>query len=225
MNSSAAEVTPVLLADQVFEVLRKKILTGELEGGSPLRVRNVAKMVDTSVMPVREAIRRLEDIGLASHIPHRGTVVRLFTAAELLHIYDVRALIEVEAAARGAKQITEADVEAMVTAADRMDTAVKRGDAWKALDEDEVIHRTLYAAGENPVLLDMIEKLWVQCRPYKYLGAVEAMADKDDSLWASQREIIDSVISRRPMAVASLIDQSLTSARRRLEDHLNRDTQ
>lgn len=224
MDSSAAEVTPILLADQVFEILRDKILTGELEGGSPLRVRNLAKMVGTSVMPVREAIRRLEDIGLASHIPHRGTIVRLFTGTELLHIYEVRVLLEVEAAVCGAKQLIDTDVEAMMAAADRMDAAVKRGDAGEALDEDEAIHRTLYAAGGNLVLLDMIEKLWVQCRPYKYLGAVEAIANRDDSLWTSQREVINAVISRRPIAVASLIDQSLTSARRRLEAHLNRDT-
>lgn len=223
MDSSIPEVVPTLVADQVFEVLREKILTGELTGGSPLRVRQLAKMVGTSVMPVREAIRRLEDIGLASSVPHRGAVVRQFTPAELMHIYEVRGILEVEAATMGARNVTESDLETMVAAVERMERAVDRQDATEALDEDEVIHRTLYAATKNPVLLDMIEALWLQCRPYKYMGAVEALRAEDTSLWSSQREIIDAVSARKPLAAASLINESLTSARRRLEDRLQRE--
>lgn len=225
MDSSTSEVTPTLLADQVFEVLRDKILTGELPGGSPLRVRNVADMVGTSVMPVREAIRRLGDLGLASHIPHRGAVVREFTLPELIHIYEVRALLEVDAAVKGVQNISEEAVATMLAAADRMDQAVERAEASEALDEDEVIHRTLYEASGNPVLVEMIEMLWLRCRPYKYLGAAEALAKHDDSLWSSQRMIIQAVGTRRPIEVTSLINKSLTSARRRLEDRLSRETE
>lgn len=223
MGSSVPEVVPTLIADQVFEVLREKILTGELEAGSPLRVRPLAKMVGTSVMPVRDAIRRLEDMRLVTSFPHRGAVVRQFTTSELMHIYDVRGILEVEAAAMGARGVTESDIEVMGAAADRMEQAVARRDANEALDEDEIIHRVLYAASNNPVLVEIIEKLWLQCRPYKYMGAVEAMGQGDMSLWTSQREIIQAVSSRKPLATASLIDRSLTSARRRLEERLQRE--
>lgn len=223
MDSSIPEVVPTLVADQVFQVLREKILTGELESGSPLRVRNLAKMVGTSVMPVRDAIRRLEDMRLVTSVPHRGAVVRQFTTNELMHIYEVRGILEVEAATMGARHVTESDIEVMNAAADRMEQAVARQDANEALDEDEVIHRVLYAANNNPVLVEIVEKLWLQCRPYKYIGAVEAMNKDDMSLWTSQREIIRAVSSRKQLAVASLIDQSLTSARRRLEERLQRE--
>lgn len=102
-TSPALTVTPALVADQVYEALRTAILTGKLAGGSPLRVRDVAAMVGTSVMPVREAIRRLEETGLATRVAaHRGAIVRQFTVEELIHIYEVRATLELEAARRGA---------------------------------------------------------------------------------------------------------------------------
>ena len=56
---------PSLLTDQVYTVIREAILHGEMPAGTRLRVRDLAAQVGTSVMPVREAIRRLEEAGLA----------------------------------------------------------------------------------------------------------------------------------------------------------------
>ncbi|WP_426977288.1 GntR family transcriptional regulator [Pseudarthrobacter sp. O4] len=147
----AFSITPTLVADQVYEALRTAILTGELAGGSPVRVRDVAAMVGTSVMPVREAIRRLEETGLATRVAaHRGAVVREFTVDELIHIYEVRATLEIEAARRGAANVTDADVARMEAACARMQKAVTERRVWDALDDDEDLLRTLYSAGRNP---------------------------------------------------------------------------
>lgn len=213
-------VTPTLVADQVFDVLRSRILTGELAGGFPLRVRDVAAMVGTSVMPVREAIRRLEEAGLATRIPHKGAVVRKFSVSELIHIYQVRTLLEVQAARRGAEKVTDEDLAEMQAACDRMVQAVAEERVSDALDDDEVIHRTLYNAGGNPVLTNVIDTLWLQCRPYKVMGAAEAIANNDSSLWTSQQSIVDAARNRDAEATSALIDQSLASALHRLERRL-----
>jgi hypothetical protein len=57
---------------------------GELPGGTQLKVRDLAEQVGTSVMPVREAIRRLEESGLAAREPHKGAVVKSLTMPELV---------------------------------------------------------------------------------------------------------------------------------------------
>lgn len=220
MSQTEVLVTPTLVADQVYDVLRNKILTGDLAAGFPLRVRDVATMVGTSVMPVREAIRRLEETGLATRVPHRGAIVKEFTASELIHIYEVREILEVEAARRGADRITDEAIAQMEIAGERMQLAVNAQKASDALDEDEFIHRTIYNFGGNPVLIDMIENLWLQCRPYKYIGANEALKTNDSSLWTSQREIIEAAKVRDADAVATLIYRSLQSARERLERRL-----
>jgi len=213
-------VTPTLVADQVFEVLRSRILTGELAGGYPLRVRDVAALVGTSVMPVREAIRRLEEAGLATRVPHRGAVVRKFSVAELIHIYDVRTILEVQAARRGAVMVTDKDLAVMQAACDRMLQAVAEDRVSDALDDDEVVHRTLYQAAENPVLTSVIENLWLQCRPYKVIGATEAIASNDTTLWTTQQAIVDAASNRDAEAASAIIDQSLASALQRLERRL-----
>ena len=92
MISGRAE--PSLLTDQVYAMIREAILKGEMPAGTRLRIRDLAAQVGTSVMPVREAIRRLEEAGLAERSPHKGAVVRGLTLAELVHVYDVRRLLE-----------------------------------------------------------------------------------------------------------------------------------
>lgn len=220
MSSTGLAITPTLVADQVYEALRSAILTGELAAGSPLRVRDVAAMVGTSVMPVREAIRRLEETGLATRIAHKGAVVREFTVTELIHIYEVRSTLEVEAARRGTLNIKDSALAHMDAAYARMQLAVAEKRVSDALDDDEDLLLTLYKAGGNPVLVDVIETLWLQCRPFKVIGATEAVAKNDSSLWTPQRAILKAAKAKDVAAVTSITEQSLASARRRLEKRL-----
>lgn len=214
-------VTPSLVADQVYEVIEHAIFTGVLPSGSRLRVRDLAVMAGTSVMPVRDAIRRLEEVGLAVRTPHKGAVVRDFTILELINIYNVRTLLEVEGARLGATQISDQDVRTMRTAVKTMQTAVKHAQVSKALDADEVLLRTLYAAGGNGVLMDVIEILWKQCRPFKVIGATAAIDEGDQTLWESQPEILAAAMSHDPLRAIRATKESLLSARRRLEKRLN----
>jgi DNA-binding GntR family transcriptional regulator len=220
MSSTGLAVTPTLVADQVYESLRSAILTGELTAGSPLRVRDIAAMVGTSVMPVREAIRRLEETGLATRIAHKGSLVREFTVAELIHIYEVRATLEIEAARKGTANISDTDLNHMEAACERMQRAVAEGRVSDALDDDEDVLRTLYSAGANPVLVNMIETLWLQCRPYKVIGATEAIAKNDSTLWSPQKALLEAAKAKDVAAATSITQQSLASARRRLEKRL-----
>jgi len=210
-------VTPTLVADQVYEVLENAILTGTLESGSPLRVRDLAAMVGTSVMPVREAIRRLEEAGLATRIPHKGAVVRTFTATELIHIYDVRTILEVQAATQGAPNVSRKNLHEMETSCGRMQKAVAEGRIIDALDLDEDVLRTLYRASGNPVLVSTIEQLWLQCRPYKVIGATEALAKNDNTLWTPQPALVQALLDGDTAAATTITADSLASALRRLE--------
>ena len=94
--NSPVAVIAAPLAHQVFDTLRGWIVNGQLQPGYRLRVRDVAAMVGTSVMPVREAIGRLVETGLAIHEPYKGARVRALDAV----IHETLALIASSAAHR-----------------------------------------------------------------------------------------------------------------------------
>lgn len=213
-------VTPMLMADQVYEALQQAIFAGELAAGTPLRNQELADMVGTSMMPVREAIRRLEETGLATRVPHKGAVVKKFTAEELIDVYDVRTTLEVEATRRGVGAVTDEHVRQMEEACDLMQQAVAERRVSEALDQDEVVLGTLYRAGGNPVAMSILETLWKQCRPYKVIGATEALEHDDSSLWSFQPQLVEAARSRDVAAAVAVTEASLASARHRLERRL-----
>ena len=210
-------VASTLVADQVYEILANDIFTGRLPAGARLPVRDVAAQVGTSVMPVREAIRLLVENGLAVSHPHRGARVREFTHRELIQIYDVRSLLEVEATRQGAPSVTPADLEEMRAACDRLYRAVMQRRVSDALDEDEALLRRLYRAGGNAVLVETIESLWIQCRPYKVIGARAAIQTHDASLWAPQPALVDALQAGNTALAVEINRESVAAARRRLE--------
>lgn len=215
------ETKPLLVADQVYEMVAARIFSGELAAGARLRIRDLADEVGTSVMPVREAIRQLVENGLAETEPHRGARVRAFTARELIHIYDVRSILEIEATRTGAPNVTPTDIAVMREACERMYRAVVHVNVHDALDEDERLLRTLYNAGGNPVMVEHIETLWIQCRAYKVIGASAAMQRQDSSLWTPQPALIDALEAGDVDLATTITHDSIAAARRRLEAELS----
>jgi DNA-binding GntR family transcriptional regulator len=212
-----SKVQATLVTDQVYEAIRASILNGELPAGSRLRVRDLAALVGTSVMPVREAIRRLEEAGLAEREPHRGAVVKGLTFEELVHVYDARRLLEVEAARLGAARITPSDCERMRAEYDLMRAAIDAEDVPAYLDRDEALLAVLYEASGNPVLLQLIRTLWLRCRSYKLVGAQGTLGSSgDENLWTYQQRLIDAAAANDEAAAAAVNNASLLNATDRI---------
>ena len=215
MISGRAE--PSLLADQVYTVIRAAILQGEMPAGTRLRVRDLAAQVGTSVMPVREAIRRLEEAGLAERSPHKGAVVKGLTLPELVHVYDVRRMLEVEAARLGAKGITPEETARMQAEYELMGTALDEGRVVAYLDHDEALLAILYSAARNPVLVQVIRGLWNQCRAYKIVGAQGSLdSGNRDPLLHYQQRLVAAARDNDDEAAAAINEASLDDATERI---------
>lgn len=209
-----------LLTDQVFVRLRDDIVHGRLPAGERLRVRDLAARMGTSVMPVREAIRRLEEAGLANRTPHRGAVVRGATLEDLLQIYDIRLLLETDAAGRGCAAVRPADADKMAQLFRSMQAAAQEGRIVEALDDDEALLRALYSAQSNQLLVELVEGLWRKCRVYKVLGATTAHHNADMSLWSYQAGLVEAARTQDVDRAADITRESLLSARNRIETTL-----
>jgi DNA-binding GntR family transcriptional regulator len=207
----------MLLTDQVYSMIHEAIMNGDLPAGSRLRVRDLAEQVGTSVLPVREAIRRLEEAGLAERSPHKGAVVKGLTLEELVHVYDVRRLLEVEAARLGAQRISPEDCDKMQAEYDSMRSAIAEGRVVALLDHDEALLTILYNAAGNPVLLEVIRTLWYRCRAYKIVGAQGTLQSTgDDSLWRYQQDLISAARNHDDTAAAGVNEESLANATDRI---------
>ena len=85
------------LTSQIVGLLKSRILNGELTSGMRLWADDLAKDLEVSIAPVKEALLILSGEGLIQNIPRRGSVVRTFSVREMHELYQVRRLLEIEA--------------------------------------------------------------------------------------------------------------------------------
>lgn len=95
---------PKSLTELVAESLRDWIVSGELELGARLSEARIAKDLDVSRTPVREAINRLEMEGLLTVEPQRGSSVFLLEPKELAKLCDARVCLETTALATAIRE-------------------------------------------------------------------------------------------------------------------------
>src|SRR6476646_7642908 len=99
------------MAEYALEQLREAIILGELPAGTPLRLDELARSLGMSISPIREAVRQLEALGLAKHVPHQGARVVPFDIDDLRDLFEVRLALESLAVRRAASRITPAERE------------------------------------------------------------------------------------------------------------------
>src|SRR5262245_31896745 len=117
------------IVDTVQDTLREAILSGSLRAGEQLSVPELARRLNVSRSPVREAVLGLVAQGLAVEQPRRGVVVATIAPDDLVAIHEVREFLEAGAARLCAQRIDEAGVERLKKIIAEQQRAVKDHDA------------------------------------------------------------------------------------------------
>src|SRR5215470_12224528 len=148
------------MAEYALEQLREAIIMGELPAGTPLRLDELARSFGMSISPIREAVRQLEALGLAKHVPHQGARVLDFDVDELRDLFEVRLALESLAVRRAAERFTDADARAARAHLDRFDETRSEGEVRETLRAHTDFHFTLYEASGSPWLVALIRPAW-----------------------------------------------------------------
>ena len=167
MPSKLAPIAHTTAADAATSALFDAIVDGSLGPGSHLRLNELAEQFGFSHMPVREALRRLEHLGLVQVEPHRGAFVREMTLEDVTCTYETRFLLEGEAAYRAAGQFSPAAEQVAREALAARAYHLERGDTQHARDAHERFHFTIYEAASNPWLVRSIMPLWRNAERYR----------------------------------------------------------
>lgn len=155
------------LAEHAFNELRQRILAGDLVSGQHLPIRDLAASLGMSVMPVREALRQLEAVGLVQHRPHRGATVAEASAEELRDLLRARLLLESSAAELAAERFTAAANAAAEAALAGYDAALRGRDLAGVRSADQAFHTVIYEAAESPWLRRLITPVWESAARYR----------------------------------------------------------
>lgn len=155
--------------DSAYNQLRKAIIDGEYPPGAPLRHSELTDAFGVSLIPIREAIRKLEVERLVTSIPNRGAWVAPISLEDVRDVYDTRVVLEVEALRRAWPRLSDEGTSAIREVRDRMVGRKRRDNRFYALHRQ--FHFDLYDMSESPWLVHMIEILWSHTERYRRLAA------------------------------------------------------
>ena len=151
--------------DTTYATLRQWVTVGKFLPGERLKIRNVAQALGVGVMPVRAALLRLAAEGALTHSANKGVSVPALSKAEFDDVLQNRLLLEGEAAERGALRMALPERQALRQLAQAMDAALQANDAKAYLDANEEFHVRLYRAAGSPLLMALIETVWLKVGP------------------------------------------------------------
>lgn len=142
------------LRERVLKQLRSEIISGEVPPGTLYSVPSLSAELEVSTTPVREALLELANAGLVEPVRNKGFRVSRPSLKELHELFDMRELLEIQAA-RLLMAAPECNVQQMRVHAREIERAVLDDDVRSYLEADRSFHNEMFAASGNDLLADM----------------------------------------------------------------------
>lgn len=199
------QVTSKSLADGAYESLMEAIVSGELAPGQRLRIDDLAGVLGTSRVPVRDAIKRLEADGLIETKSNAWTRVTPIRAQEAADAFPIIASLHALATRLGVPALTDDHLERMLEADARRTAALESGQVVEAIEADDSFHGILLEASRNEVLGESIERLMPRIRRLDLLH-FSRLSRRNSS--GDHAEIIEACRNRDAFAASALVERN-----------------
>jgi len=153
-----AAATNGLIAERAYLEMRDRIVTLRLPPGTVLREDHLMRELGIGRTPLREAVKRLALENLVAVQPRRGTFVTGVNAADIIHITEVRAELEGQAAELAAERMDGEARKRAEALLRELEALEPRTDQDALMRVDERVHRLTWEAAGNPYLLETLER-------------------------------------------------------------------
>jgi DNA-binding GntR family transcriptional regulator len=207
-----------VLADQVYEELVVALVDGKLAPGTALSIDGLARELQVSATPVREALARLESTGLVSRVALKGyRVSPPLSTEEMLQLLAARLVIEPVNAREACQKVTPDFVQSLEDSLQRqakaptdVSFAVYR-EFWVA---DEEFHRLIAEHAGNRFLLSAYDALGGQIQRFRHFGT-QGVRDASAAL-SEHAQIVEAFRKGDPQGAESAMEGHIVAVRDRV---------
>jgi DNA-binding GntR family transcriptional regulator len=155
---------------RVYRALANGLKTGMFRPGEAVTLRSLAMRIGTSAMPVRQAVSRLIAERALVLLPNRSVIVPRMSRARFVELSRARKMLEGMAGEGAAAATTPALLRTLSDSNEAMKRSIEADDLRGALSHNTAFHFALYRSAGMPVILPLIEMLWLQAGPFLALS-------------------------------------------------------
>jgi len=159
----------------VYRTLRDAIVRCELPPGERLVIDDLARRLEVSSIPVREALQLLQSEGLVVTVPHVGTSVAPLSRDSVAEVFTVMEGLEVVATRAAARRARPEDLEALGDIVALMDEALAGGAHEEWAEQNTLFHAAISRLTAMPMLQEMMERAldrWDRVRRFFFAGVL-----------------------------------------------------
>lgn len=154
------------IQEGIYEELANAIVSGKIRPGERITLESIASQFDVSIMPVREAFRKLEATKLVTREKNRSIRISELSVENIREMLDIRLMLEPYAAEKAVMIRTEKAVQILSSLHNQMENTE---DVDTYLKTNREFHFTIYEEAKLPILVEIIESLWERYSPYLYI--------------------------------------------------------
>jgi DNA-binding GntR family transcriptional regulator len=194
-------------AQNIFDLLRSDIVLGVLKPLDPIRESELAERLSVSRTPVREALLRLQLLGLVDIFPQSGTRVAPIRLEKVRAAQLIREAVEVEVVRRASQVASDAALERLGHIIEDQVIAARRNDLRRLFELDEDFHRAIHEAAGLTAVSDELEDVKVHLNRLRFVSV--AWPRGADKITAEHEEILAALRRRDEAAAAAAMTMHL----------------
>lgn len=210
----AVSTAPLTKADMAYRQVREEIVEGIMAPGAAIDQEALAARLGLSTTPVREALRRLESEGLVVSRPHRDTIVAPLSLQQLEDTYAVRLALDPLAVEIAARDASDDDLGALQELAEKARAAAD-SDPVTQMYQNRNLHRAMYRACGNAVLIQTLDNLWDSSDRYR-LTLLRGDRTIGSQAHAEHSAIVQAMVERRAGDAAALMRKHVAGSLERV---------
>jgi DNA-binding GntR family transcriptional regulator len=182
-------------SQRVADVIAERILSGQLVPGERIKLDELANELETSRIPVRDALRILETRGLVTLKANSGARVASMTVKDMEMSYQIREALEPMLLADSIPNLTDAAIVELRDVKAKMESVTSVDDF---LTWNRAFHWTAFSGHDAPLLAQIVERLWDTTQNYRRTYAGLALQDaKRQAIMRTERGLLLTAIESR----------------------------
>jgi DNA-binding GntR family transcriptional regulator len=213
------------LRDDVFEILHKRIIAGEIHPGEWLRQEDIASQLGVSMTPVREALDLLVASGLAERELYRGVRVIELTQDEILDAYGLRLLLEPPASWQAAQNASPLQIEELKHILESTLELIRLEDMSRLRELSRQFHTAVLIMCKSPLgerIYNMVANKFPDWMLYEAMfHHPEALAESLQLEQEQHRAILDAIAARDPHSASRAAREHILTLGKDLEAYLS----
>jgi DNA-binding GntR family transcriptional regulator len=195
MKKSFSQIEPLPLSDRIARQIEEAIMSGRIGLGDRINTDELARQFKVSHIPIREALKKLEAVGLIVPEANKSARVLDLSQEDVRHIFEVRKSLEGLAVALAATRMDASgkkDLQAMVQ---KMRQTAKSKDFVNMFAADKKFHQTIWNLSGNPFLVKMLNQLLMPYFGFLATRGYYAHLDNLSYVPRVHQEILDALLS------------------------------